>query len=50
MHILLNNYSILLAMKVLFATCFDPEILSELQRNDGKLISVKPSTTDISYR
>ncbi|XP_025817671.1 alpha-glucan water dikinase, chloroplastic-like [Panicum hallii] len=36
--------------KVLFATCFDPEILSELQRNDGKLISVKPSTTDISYR
>ncbi|PUZ56744.1 hypothetical protein GQ55_5G359200 [Panicum hallii var. hallii] len=36
--------------KVLFATCFDPEILSELQRNDGKLISVKPSTTDVSYR
>ncbi|RCV06236.1 hypothetical protein SETIT_1G147300v2 [Setaria italica] len=36
--------------KVLFATCFDPEILSELQRNDGKLISVKPTSADISYR
>ncbi|CAL5022240.1 unnamed protein product [Urochloa decumbens] len=36
--------------KVLFATCFDPEILSELQQNDGKLISVKPTSSDISYR
>ncbi|CAO2038492.1 unnamed protein product [Urochloa humidicola] len=36
--------------KVLFATCFDLEILSELQRYDGKLISVKPTSADISYK
>ncbi|KAK3154007.1 hypothetical protein QOZ80_2BG0184640 [Eleusine coracana subsp. coracana] len=36
--------------KVLFATCFDPEILSELQHNEGKLISMKPTSTDITYR
>ncbi|KAJ1275385.1 hypothetical protein BS78_05G131700 [Paspalum vaginatum] len=36
--------------KVLFATCFDPEILSELEQNDRKLISVKPTSADISYR
>ncbi|WVZ52550.1 hypothetical protein U9M48_003598 [Paspalum notatum var. saurae] len=36
--------------KVLFATCFDPEILSELEQSDRKLISVKPTSADISYR
>ncbi|GJM84901.1 hypothetical protein PR202_ga00614 [Eleusine coracana subsp. coracana] len=36
--------------KVLFATCFDPEILSELQHYERKLISMKPTSTDITYR
>ncbi|TVU30245.1 hypothetical protein EJB05_21855 [Eragrostis curvula] len=36
--------------KVLFATCFDPDILSELQCHEGKLISVKPTSSDITYR
>ncbi|CAM0870867.1 unnamed protein product [Alopecurus aequalis] len=36
--------------KVLFATCFDPKILSELEQNEGKVLSVKPASVDISYR
>ncbi|KAL6899884.1 hypothetical protein ACP4OV_006542 [Aristida adscensionis] len=36
--------------KVLFATCFDPEILSEFEQNSGKLISVMPGSADITYR
>ncbi|KAM0844462.1 hypothetical protein ACQ4PT_057025 [Festuca glaucescens] len=36
--------------KVLFATCFDPNILSELEQNKGKVLSLKPASVDISYR
>ncbi|KAL6640194.1 hypothetical protein ACP70R_022043 [Stipagrostis hirtigluma subsp. patula] len=36
--------------KVLFATCFDPDILFELQQKEGKLISIKPTSSDITYR
>ncbi|KAM0898313.1 hypothetical protein ACQ4PT_022016 [Festuca glaucescens] len=36
--------------KVLFATCFDPKILSELEQNEGKVLSLKPASVDISYR
>ncbi|KAJ0962515.1 hypothetical protein J5N97_027637 [Dioscorea zingiberensis] len=35
--------------KVCFATCFDPNILSELQRNEGKLFHLKPTSADITY-
>jgi alpha-glucan, water dikinase len=36
--------------KVLFATCFDPSILSELEGHDWKLLSFKPTSVDVSYR
>ncbi|XP_044343564.1 alpha-glucan water dikinase, chloroplastic isoform X2 [Triticum aestivum] len=36
--------------KVLFATCFDPNIFSELQQNEGKVLSLKPGSVDINYR
>ncbi|KAF2926925.1 alpha-glucan water dikinase, chloroplastic [Oryza sativa Japonica Group] len=36
--------------KVLFATCFDPNTLSELQGHDGKVFSFKPTSADITYR
>ncbi|PNT66432.1 alpha-glucan water dikinase, chloroplastic [Brachypodium distachyon] len=36
--------------KVLFATCFEPEILSQLRKNEGKVLSLKPAAGDISYR
>lgn len=35
--------------KVCFATCFDPNILSDLQRNEGKLFHLKPTSADIIY-
>ncbi|XP_077244216.1 pyruvate phosphate dikinase, PEP/pyruvate binding domain-containing protein [Tasmannia lanceolata] len=35
--------------KVCFATCFDPNILSELQAKDGKLLRLKPTSADIVY-
>lgn len=35
--------------KVCFATCFDPNILSELQQNEGKLFRLKPTSADIIY-
>lgn len=36
--------------KVCFATCFDPNILSDLQANEGKLLRLKPTSADIVYR
>ncbi|KAK1302683.1 hypothetical protein QJS10_CPB12g00089 [Acorus calamus] len=35
--------------KVCFATCFDSNILADLQRNEGKLICLKPTSADIIY-
>jgi hypothetical protein len=46
---LYNNWSSV-CLKVLFATCFDPKILSELEQNEGKALSLKPASVDISYR
>ncbi|KAG8075969.1 hypothetical protein GUJ93_ZPchr0006g42774 [Zizania palustris] len=36
--------------KVLFATCFDPNTLSEVQGHEGKVFSFKPTSADITYR
>ncbi|GJN28792.1 hypothetical protein PR202_gb16957 [Eleusine coracana subsp. coracana] len=36
--------------KVLFATCFDPSILSELEGHDGKLFFFKTTSADVTYR
>nr|CAB3468198.1 unnamed protein product [Digitaria exilis] len=36
--------------KVLFATCFDHTILSELEGYDQKLLVFKPTSADITYR
>eukprot|EP00262_Sarcandra_glabra_P002082 TRINITY_DN1233_c0_g1_i1.p1 TRINITY_DN1233_c0_g1~~TRINITY_DN1233_c0_g1_i1.p1 ORF type:complete len:1466 (+),score=298.47 TRINITY_DN1233_c0_g1_i1:171-4568(+) len=35
--------------KVCFATCFDPNILADLQANEGKLLHLKPTSADIVY-
>ncbi|KAF7809324.1 alpha-glucan water dikinase, chloroplastic [Senna tora] len=35
--------------KVCFATCFDPNILANLQANKGKLLHVKPTSADVIY-
>ncbi|KAF7829333.1 alpha-glucan water dikinase, chloroplastic [Senna tora] len=35
--------------KVCFATCFDPNILANLQANKGKLLRVKPTSADVVY-
>ncbi|KAJ4960809.1 hypothetical protein NE237_020719 [Protea cynaroides] len=35
--------------KVFFATCFDPNILSDLQSKEGKLLSLKPTSADVVY-
>ncbi|XVF02510.1 hypothetical protein REPUB_Repub04eG0181600 [Reevesia pubescens] len=35
--------------KVCFATCFDPNILTDLQANTGKLLRLKPSSADVVY-
>ncbi|KAL0927957.1 hypothetical protein M5K25_002185 [Dendrobium thyrsiflorum] len=35
--------------KVCFATCFDPNILAEFERNEGKLFRLKPTSADIIY-
>lgn len=37
-------------MQVCFATCFDSNILTELQANEGKLFCLKPTSSDILYR
>ncbi|PKA56704.1 Alpha-glucan water dikinase, chloroplastic [Apostasia shenzhenica] len=36
--------------KVCFATCFDPNILTEFERNGGKLFYLRPTSADIVYR
>ncbi|XP_004509565.1 alpha-glucan water dikinase, chloroplastic isoform X1 [Cicer arietinum] len=35
--------------KVCFATCFDPNILADLQANKGKLLRLKPTSADVVY-
>ncbi|KAG0502608.1 hypothetical protein HPP92_002680 [Vanilla planifolia] len=35
--------------KICFATCFDPKILTEFERNEGKLFSLKPTSADIIF-
>ncbi|XP_061976587.1 alpha-glucan water dikinase, chloroplastic-like isoform X1 [Populus nigra] len=35
--------------KVCFATCFDPDILANLQAYEGKLLRLKPTSADIVY-
>ncbi|KAF9677885.1 hypothetical protein SADUNF_Sadunf08G0154300 [Salix dunnii] len=35
--------------KVCFATCFDPDILADLQAYEGKLLRLKPTSADITY-
>ncbi|KAF5741084.1 alpha-glucan water dikinase chloroplastic [Tripterygium wilfordii] len=35
--------------KVCFATCFDRNILANLQASEGKLLSLKPTSADIIY-
>ncbi|KAJ6725624.1 hypothetical protein OIU79_003902 [Salix purpurea] len=35
--------------KVCFATCFDPDILADLQGYEGKLLRLKPTSADIAY-
>lgn len=35
--------------KVCFATCFDPEILADLEGNEGKLLRLKPTSAGILY-
>ncbi|XP_044491919.1 alpha-glucan water dikinase, chloroplastic isoform X2 [Mangifera indica] len=35
--------------KVCFATCFDPNILAELQANEGKMLRLKPTSADVVY-
>lgn len=36
--------------QVCFATCFDPSILADLQARKGKLLRLKPTSADITYR
>lgn len=35
--------------KVCFATCFDSNILSDLQAAQGKLLRIKPTSSDVQY-
>ncbi|XP_068462871.1 alpha-glucan water dikinase, chloroplastic isoform X2 [Phaseolus vulgaris] len=35
--------------KVCFATCFDPNILANLQESRGKLLRLKPTSADVVY-
>lgn len=35
--------------KVCFATCFDPNILSDLQSKEGKILHLRPTSADIVY-
>ncbi|XP_057948829.1 alpha-glucan water dikinase, chloroplastic [Malania oleifera] len=35
--------------KVCFATCFDSNVLADLQANEGKLLHIKPTSADIVY-
>ncbi|XP_042064043.1 alpha-glucan water dikinase, chloroplastic-like isoform X1 [Salvia splendens] len=35
--------------KVCFATCFDPNILTDIEAREGKLLSLKPTSADVVY-
>ncbi|PON44874.1 Pyruvate, phosphate dikinase [Parasponia andersonii] len=35
--------------KICFATCFDPNVLSNLQASKGKLLRLKPTSADVTY-
>ncbi|CAN4124012.1 unnamed protein product [Withania somnifera] len=35
--------------KVCFATCFDPNILADLQAKEGRILLLKPTPSDITY-
>ncbi|KAG9449919.1 hypothetical protein H6P81_009884 [Aristolochia fimbriata] len=35
--------------KVCFATCFDPQILLDLQSREGNLLQLKPTSADVTY-
>lgn len=35
--------------KVCFATCFDPNILADLEANEGKLLQIRPTSADVVY-
>ncbi|KAK1552116.1 hypothetical protein Q3G72_010601 [Acer saccharum] len=35
--------------KVCFATCFDPNVLADLQANEGKMLRLKPTSADVVY-
>lgn len=35
--------------KVCFATCFDPNILADLQSKEGKILHLRPASADITY-
>jgi alpha-glucan,water dikinase len=37
-------------LQVCFATCFDPNILADLQAKKGKLLRLKATSADIIYR
>ncbi|KAL0408586.1 UNVERIFIED_CONTAM: Alpha-glucan water dikinase, chloroplastic [Sesamum radiatum] len=37
------------AVAVCFATCFDYNILGEIQANEGKLLHLKPTSADVAY-
>lgn len=39
-----------LHLQVCFATCFDSNILADLQACEGKLLRVKPTSADVVYR
>ncbi|CAN8305598.1 unnamed protein product [Cochlearia groenlandica] len=36
--------------KICFATCFDSDILSDLQAKDGIILSLQPTSADVFYR
>ncbi|KAL1565640.1 alpha-glucan, water dikinase [Salvia divinorum] len=35
--------------KVCFATCFDPNILADIEAHEGKLLCLKPTSADVVY-
>ncbi|KAL1550865.1 alpha-glucan, water dikinase [Salvia divinorum] len=35
--------------KVCFATCFDPNILADIEAHEGKLLRLKPTSADVVY-
>lgn len=37
-------------MQVCFATCFDPDIMADLESNEGKPLKLKPTSADVVYK